>query len=228
MSNGNFKLSGYLEPDEVHAIISAVPKISHHVERDQLLIELLWQTGARVSESLTLVPERLGMTSVVLHNLKQRKSVIGTDGRTVRDSKGKVVKIKNESALKEVEVSEALCQKLKAFCAKHNISPGEWIFKGNTNPEKPLSRWYAWWMLTKVSEQAQVFKFGKRNLKTGGRFKGAYPHVLRHSAAMHLLEETGNILLVQQQLGHASVVTTQGYAFIKQTNIKKAIKEVRW
>ena len=228
MPNGDFKLSGYLEPEEVHAIINAVPEVSHHAERDQLLIELLWQTGARVSEAITLVPERIGMTSVVLHNLKQRKSLIGTDGKAVRDAKGKIVKVKNDNALKEVEVSEALCQKLKAFCTKHSILPGEWIFKGNMNPIKRLSRWYVWYMLTNVSEQAQVFKFGKRNIKTGGRFKGAYPHTLRHSAAMHLLEETGNISLVQQQLGHASVTTTQGYAFIKQTNIKKAIKEVRW
>ena len=67
------EFAGYLEPEEVRKIIDSVPKISKHPERDQLLLEVLWQTGGRVSEVLELVPEHIGTTSVVLRNLKQMK-----------------------------------------------------------------------------------------------------------------------------------------------------------
>jgi len=218
MPIGEFTFSGYLEPEQVRAIIDAVPEVSKYPERDQLLIELLWQSGARVTEALTLVPERVGMTSVVLTNLKQKKRV--KEGE-------KLVKVADRSAIKEVEVSEELCDRLKAFCDKYEIAVGDWVFKAR-NPRKQLSRWYVWDMMTKVSEQARVFKFGKRHPRTGGKFKGAYPHLLRHSNAMYLLDQTENLDLVREHLGHASIVTTQGYARVKGLKMKKAIKEVSW
>jgi len=216
----DFKFSGYLEPQEVHAIINEIPLVSRHIERDTILVELLWQSGARVTEALTLVPERVGMTSVVLRNLKQVKKV--------KDESGKLVKTRNDSAIKEIEVSELICTRLKEFCEQNHILPGEWVFKGNMNPNKQLNRWYVWDMLTRVSERAHVFKFGKKDIRTGGRFKGAYPHILRHSNATFLLEATGDISLVQEQLGHASVQTTQGYAVIKKPKIKRLIKNIEW
>ena len=38
------------------------------------------------------------------------------------------------------------------------------------------------------------------------------PHVLRHSKAMHLLENGVNLIYIRDILGHASVVTTEIYA----------------
>ena len=38
------------------------------------------------------------------------------------------------------------------------------------------------------------------------------PHVLRHSKAMHLLENGVNLIYIRDILGHASVVTTEVYA----------------
>ena len=226
--NGEFRFSGYLEPEEIRAVINAVPSVSRHTERDQLLFELLWQSGSRVSEALTLAPERIGMTSVVLVNLKQKKPLKDSNGKTVRDEKGKVVKVPDTDATKEVEISESLCTRLKGFCVSNNIMPGEWVFKGNRNPKVPLSRWYVWNIMTKASEVAMVFRFGKKNIRTGGRFKGAYPHSFRHSSAMFLLQETSDISLVKEQLGHSSIVTTQGYAFAKRPKIRKAIKNIKW
>lgn len=228
MPDGEFRFSGYLEPEEVRAIINTIPVVSRHGERDQLLVETLWQTGARVTEVLTLVPERLGMTSLVLRNLKQRKSLKDKNSKTIRNGFGKIIKIANPDAIKEIEVSESLCTQLKEYCNKNNIQIGEWIFSGNRRKDRQLARWYVWDMLTRTSEKARVFKFGKKHIKTGGRFKGAYPHLLRHSNAMYLLDETDNIDLVREHLGHASVVTTQGYARVKETKMKRAIKEIKW
>jgi site-specific recombinase XerD len=223
-----FKFSGYLEPEEVHAVITAIGKISMHPERDELLAEVLWETGGRVSEVITMIPEHVGMTSIVLINLKQRISKKSLQGRVVRNEDGKIVKIHDPNAIKEVEVSAELCKSLKEYISRHDIQPGQFVFQANRDTDKPLSRWYVWNMLTKASEKAQVFRFGKHNPATGGRFKGVGPHTFRHSTAMHLLEETNNVMIVKQQLGHASVVTTQGYAYAKGSSIKKVIKDVKW
>ena len=208
------KFSGFLEPEEIRSIIEAVPLVSLHPDRDQILLELLWQSGARVSEALTLVPEHIGPSSVVLQNLKQFKRV---------KQEGKSIRVSDAAALKEVVISQQLCDKLKAYCKANGIGEGEWVFPSNRTKVKHLRREYVWVMLGKVSSAVGIFRFGKKNLRTGGRFKGAFPHLFRHSTAMKLLEETGNIMVVKQQLGHASVTTTQIYAYISNTDLQNKI-----
>lgn len=39
-----------------------------------------------------------------------------------------------------------------------------------------------------------------------------HPHVLRHSKAMHLLENGVNLIYIRDFLGHTSVTTTEIYA----------------
>jgi integrase/recombinase XerD len=220
-------ISGYLEPEEVHAIVNAIPEVSKHPERDELLFNTLWQTGGRITEVITMTPEQVGMSSVRIRNLKQRK-VLKEDGKVKYDKDGKPIKISDKNADKEVEVSRQLCAELKAFCDAHHIPKGDYIFKSNTNEMKHLSRWYCWWLLNKASEKARVYRFGKRNPRSHGGIKGAWPHLLRHSNAMLLLEKTKDISLVQQQLGHSSVRTTQTYAYTKKPEIKKQISEIEW
>ena len=196
--------SKFLEPDEVRAIIESVSKVSRYSVRDIRFFELLWQSGARVSEALSLLPGKIGTTSVVLPNLKQYKRV-KTNGKTVR--------VRDYKATKEIEVSEELCLQLKSFCKDNHIKEDQFVFQPNREGKGHLCRSYVWWILGKASLAAGVRPiFGKKHPKTGGRFKGAFPHMLRHSNAMYLLEQTGDISIVKEQLGHALIRTTQGYA----------------
>ena len=50
------------------------------------------------------------------------------------------------------------------------------------------------------------------------------PHVLRHSKAMHLLENGVNLIYIRDILGHASVVTTEVYAKANPEMKRKAIE----
>ena len=45
----------------------------------------------------------------------------------------------------------------------------------------------------------------------GGRYDGISAHALRHTAASDLLDGCGNVRLVQEFLGHASLATTERY-----------------
>ena len=50
------------------------------------------------------------------------------------------------------------------------------------------------------------------------------PHTLRHSKAMHLLENGVNLIYIRDILGHASVVTTEAYAKANPQMKRKAIE----
>lgn len=220
MEQRKYRFSGYLEPSEVRAIINAIPQVSRHPERDILLLELMWQSGARVSEAVDLKPERVGLTSLVLRNLKQVKRVKQRDGKFLR--------VPDDKADKEVEVSGELCRHIKDFCRRNNITRGQYVFQSNRDKTRPLCRKYVHRIMGKASEYAGVFKSGKANPRTGRQYKGAFPHLLRHGNAMLLLEETGDLTIAQEQLGHAVISSTQVYAYAKKPRLKKAIKEINW
>ena len=221
-------MTDFLEPNEIHAIIDSVSNISHHPIRDTLLFKLMWQTGARVTEAITLLPEHIGKTSVVMHNLKQVKRIRKKD----LDKKGNLVtktfRLHDKDAIKEVEITKELCSELKQFCKDNKISDGEWVFQSNWRQEQHLSRFYVHNILNKASQDAGVIRFGKKNVKTGGRYKGAWPHLLRHSTAMVLMNSTNNIRLVQQHLGHANIQTTTIYAQATKGKLREAIDKIDW
>jgi integrase/recombinase XerC len=54
----------------------------------------------------------------------------------------------------------------------------------------------------------------KRWAEVRGVWKRVHPHLLRHSAASHMLESSGNLRAVQELLGHADIATTQVYTHL--------------
>lgn len=68
---------------------------------------------------------------------------------------------------------------------------------------------------TRITTQA----VGKllRKYANGVTDKHMHPHIMRHSCATNLYEQTGDIYLCAKQLGHAQVSTTQRYAELSKT-----------
>ena len=61
-------------------------------------------------------------------------------------------------------------------------------------------------------------------VERSGINKPVTPHTLRHTFATSLLNKTGNLLLVQNALGHRNVTTTQIYAHVADALLEQAVE----
>ena len=151
--------------------------------RDRALVEVLYATGARVSEVTSLAVDDvfgLGgqpaeMLRVIGKGNKERVVPLGRHARDALDAY--VVRARPELARRARKNSAAL-------------------FLGARGGA--LSRQNVWLILNQRAEAAQLGQH-------------VSPHTLRHSCATHLISGGADIRVVQELLGHASVQTTQIY-----------------
>ena len=160
--------------------------------RDRALLEVLYGTGARISEAVGLDVDDLDLVdgTVLLRGKgsKERIVPIGTFAREAVDAwltRGRPAILEGASA---------------------KAAPGGAVFLNSRGGR--LSRQSAWAVLVKTAERAGVTR-------------DVSPHTLRHSFATHLLEGGADIRVVQELLGHASVTTTQIYTLVTVDNLRE-------
>ncbi len=100
-------------------------------------------------------------------------------------------------------LAEGLSKELSNYLKKHE---NNYLF----SKDKPLTT-------------RNVQKIIKRLREKTGIQKKITPHTMRHSFATHLLEAGTDIRYIQSLLGHSSLNTTQMYAHVSTTELKKII-----
>ncbi len=70
-----------------------------------------------------------------------------------------------------------------------------------------------------------VYRLVKKCLKHVTDIEKKSPHILRHSAATHMLDNEADIMAVKEILGHENLSTTQIYTHVSIERLKKAYKK---
>lgn len=165
--------------------------------RDKAILELLFSTGLRVSELVSLRRD----------DVELKKGEIGVIGK---GRKRRVVFI--SPAAREWAV--------KYLALRRDMGPSLFANhdRAHTAREKEKSRSRtAVEGLTPRSVQRLVEKYAA----AAGIVKHITPHVMRHSFATDLLRNGADIRSVQAMLGHASITTTQVYTHVTDPQLKK-------
>jgi integrase/recombinase XerD len=165
--------------------------------RDRALLELLYGTGARISEAVGLDVDDLDLGD---------SEEAGAPGGTVllRGKGGKE---------RVVPVGRYACEALSAYLVRGRpelvsttTGPAGALFLNARGGR--LSRQSAWTVIVRSAQRAGVSA-------------EVSPHTMRHSFATHLLEGGADVRVVQELLGHASVTTTQVYTLVTVDTLRE-------
>lgn len=185
------RLPKALAISEVARLIDSAPKVGVGL-RDRALLELLYATGARVSEIIAL-------------NLTDLKTD-GVDIQTIKlYGKGRKERVVPIGKLARHELEQYLVTIRPSLSEKSRIR-SDALFLNSRGGR--LSRQSAWKIVCESAERAGI--------------KAISPHSLRHSFATHLLDGGADIRIVQELLGHSSVTTTQIYTMITIEKIRES------
>ena len=168
--------------------------------RDRALLELLYATGARISEAVGLVVDDLDPDSGVLRLL----------------GKGRKERIVPMGAFAWKALEAYLVRGRPALASRGRGVPEVFL---NTMG-RPLSRQSAWAVLQAAAQRAGL-SAQERTQEEGTGERRISPHTLRHSFATHLLAGGADVRVVQEMLGHASVTTTQIYTRVTVDHLRE-------
>lgn len=189
------RLPKALSHAQVEALLAATDGDDAVRMRDKALLELLYATGARVSEAVALDVDDL----------------VGADGtpeliRVI--GKGDKQRIVPVGSFARAAVEAYLVRARPLLAAGRRSTPA--LFLGARGAR--LSRQNAWLIIRSAAERA-------------GITVEVSPHSLRHSFATHLLAGGADVRVVQELLGHASVATTQLYTHVSIDNLRDAYQQ---
>lgn len=167
--------------------------------RDRALLEVLYGTGARISEAVGLdVDDLLLGDREPAPDARSVAEVVRLCGKACKQ------RLVPMGSYARAAVEAYLVRSRPTLAAGGRGTPALFL---NARGGR-LSRQSAWTVLRRAAERA-------------GLDGAISPHTLRHSFATHLLDGGADVRVVQELLGHASVATTQVYTLVTVDRLRE-------
>ena len=168
--------------------------------RNLALLEILYATGLRVSELVSLQVSALRFKDKKLKKLDNHMFVIG------KGNKERLVPL-GGVAIKVTE--KYLSQYGDILCKPSN----KWLFPSSSSKEGHLTRQRFGHILKDLA------------LQVGINPQRISPHIIRHSFATHLLDNGLDLRAIQELLGHENIATTEIYTHVATEKLKETIEK---
>ena len=192
------RLPKALPVDQAVRLVSQAPEDGALALRDKAMVELLYSSGLRLAELVSLDWRAFGAeggqaASVSWIDLPQREVVVTGKGGKQR----------------QVPLGAAAAQALQAWLAVRGtlarLEPRALFVSARGTRLAPRS------VQQRLEQLARRLGLGVH----------VHPHVLRHSMASHVLQSSGDLRAVQELLGHANIATTQIYTQLDWQHLAK-------
>ncbi len=185
-----------LGESEVVRLLEGVSGDDARSLRDRAILELLYATGLRISELVTL-------------SISDLDADAGTLRAFGKGSKERIVPVGRHAL--------AALVRWYGPGGRSTMAPSQWQHRGDaeaiflSSRGRRLNRQGVWLVVRHAAERV-------------GLEDRVTPHVLRHSFATHLLDHGADVRVVQELLGHASITTTQIYTKVSQEHLLRAYR----
>ena len=174
-----------LTPKEVECLLEQPSSSDLKGQRDKAMLEVLYATGIRVTELISIKISDVNLSSGY-------------------------IKVKKKNKERTIPVGNVALKCLKDYI--ENVRPllikteeEEYLFI-NANGQQ-MTRQGFWKILKQYKEQAKIDK-------------ELTPHTIRHSFAVHLLQNGAEVKMVQELLGHTDVASTLMYTQIADMKLR--------
>jgi integrase/recombinase XerD len=186
------KLPVVLSESEVESLLRAPPEGTPRGLRDRAILELLYGSGLRISETLGL---DVGHVNLV-------------QGFVIAYGKGRKERL--------VPISEPCRAAVERY-----VRDGRPLLMLKRRPaargrRDPLFVTARGTVLTRQGLFKNLQSYGI----TAGLVRRISPHKLRHSFATHLVEHGADLRSVQEMLGHADIATTEIYTHVSRRHLR--------
>ena len=175
-------LKAYLSPEQVERLIAATTN-----PRDVLLVRILWRTGIRVSELISI-----------------RTGDIDFENRAIVIKVQKMRKMNGKASERRrvIPIDQGTLNMVKEYLEWRKQFPykGDLLF--------PITRQRVDQVFWKLGRRAGIKEIGDPAVS---QHRKLHPHHLRHSFAIHCIKRGMSIERLQKILGHQSPTTTSVY-----------------
>jgi integrase/recombinase XerD len=191
-------LPKFLTEEEIKKLLQALEEESPENLRNKTLLEILYASGMRISELVTLklyaIQRDLDTGTIKPHILIKGKG-----------NKERIILI-NESAIHHLEKYLQIREKFLSDIKN------DWLFP-STSKAGHITRQAFGQSLKAIAFKANIDP------------EKVSPHIIRHSFATHLHENGADLRTLQSLLGHSDINTVQIYTHLQQNRLKTVLEQ---